>query len=86
MLVDIGVHQALRATGGGKSPTSAPSPSRATPGSRRLWPYASPHHSQYLLAFLDSKKEFFDGARSYTVKLPPEILEARFWSLMLHDN
>jgi hypothetical protein len=42
--------------------------------------------SQYLLALLGSKKEFFDGARSYTVKLPPEILEARFWSRMLHDN
>jgi len=42
--------------------------------------------SQYLVAFLDSNKDFFDGARSYTVTLPPDIPDARFWSLTLYDN
>jgi hypothetical protein len=42
--------------------------------------------SQYLAAFMDSNQEFFDGARSYTVTLPPDIPEARFWSLTLYDN
>jgi hypothetical protein len=42
--------------------------------------------SQYLVAFFDSSTEFFDGARSYTVTLPPDIPEARFWSLTLYDN
>ena len=35
---------------------------------------------------MDSNKEFFDGARSYTVTLPPDIPQARFWSLTLYDN
>ena len=42
--------------------------------------------SQYLVAFMDSNKEYFDGARSYTVTLPPDIPQARFWSLTLYDN
>ena len=42
--------------------------------------------SQYLVAFFDSNKEYFDGAKSYTVDLPPDIPEARFWSLTLYDN
>jgi hypothetical protein len=42
--------------------------------------------SQYLVAFKDADNRFFDGARSYTVTLPPDIPEARFWSLTLYDN
>jgi hypothetical protein len=42
--------------------------------------------SQYLVAFMDSNKAFLDGARSYTVTLPPDIPQARFWSLTLYDN
>jgi hypothetical protein len=42
--------------------------------------------SQYLVAFLDSNNEYFDGAKSYTITLPPDIPEARFWSLTLYDN
>ncbi len=42
--------------------------------------------SQYLVAFMDSNKEYFDGAKSYAVKLPPDIPEARFWSFTLYDN
>ena len=37
--------------------------------------------SQYLAAFMDSNKAFFDGAKAYTVTLPPDIPQARFWSL-----
>ena len=42
--------------------------------------------SQYLVAFFDSKGEYFDGAKSYTVTLPPNPPEARFWSFTLYDN
>jgi hypothetical protein len=42
--------------------------------------------SQYLVAFMDANKEFFDGTRSYSVTLPPDVPEARFWSLTLYDN
>jgi hypothetical protein len=42
--------------------------------------------SQYLVAFMDANKQFFDGARSYTVTLPPGIPEVRFWSITLYDN
>jgi hypothetical protein len=42
--------------------------------------------SQYLVAFKDADDRFFDRARSYIVTLPPDIPEARFWSLTLYDN
>ena len=42
--------------------------------------------SQYLVAFFDSNKEYFDGAKSYKVTLPPNPPEARFWSFTLYDN
>ena len=42
--------------------------------------------SQYLVAFVDVNGAFFDGARSYAVTLPPDVPEARFWSLTLYDN
>ena len=35
---------------------------------------------------MDSNKDFFDGAKSYSVSLPPDIPQARFWSLTLYDN
>ena len=33
--------------------------------------------SQYLVAFFDSNGEYFDGAKSYTVTLPPDIRRKR---------
>jgi hypothetical protein len=42
--------------------------------------------SQYLVAFMDSNNAFCDGAKSYSVTLPPDIPQARFWSLTLYDN
>ena len=42
--------------------------------------------SQYLMAFADAAGDPFDGARTYTVTLPRDIPEARFWSLTLYDN
>jgi hypothetical protein len=42
--------------------------------------------SQYLAAFRDANDEFFNGAKTYTVTLPPGIPQARFWSLTLYDN
>jgi hypothetical protein len=42
--------------------------------------------SQYLFAMLDSRKEYFDGAKTYKVTLPKGIPEANFWSFTLYDN
>jgi hypothetical protein len=42
--------------------------------------------SQYLLAFQDANKEFFDGSKTYRVTLPKGIPEAKFWSLTVYDN
>ena len=42
--------------------------------------------SQYLLAFQDGSKEFFDGSKTYKVTLPKGIPEAKFWSLTVYDN
>lgn len=42
--------------------------------------------SQYLLAFQDANKRFFDGSKTYKVTLPKGIPEAKFWSLTLYDN
>ena len=42
--------------------------------------------SQYLVAFKDAQGAYFDGSAHYTVSLPPEIPEARFWSVTLYDN
>jgi len=42
--------------------------------------------SQYLIAFLDSAGNPFDGAKTYKVTLPPNIPARAFWSLTLYDN
>jgi hypothetical protein len=42
--------------------------------------------SQYLLAMADSKKNYFDGAKTYKVTLPKDVPEANFWSFTLNDN
>jgi hypothetical protein len=42
--------------------------------------------SQYIVAFMDANKAFLDGAKSYSVTLPPGIPQERFWSLTLYDN
>ncbi len=42
--------------------------------------------SQYLMAMKDSGGDRLDGSVHYTVKLPPDVPEARFWSLTLYDN
>ena len=42
--------------------------------------------SQYIVAFVDSKGEYFDGSKTYTVNLPPDIPAEKFWSLTVYDN
>ena len=42
--------------------------------------------SQYLMGFLDSEGNAYDGAKTYKVTLPKGIPAAAFWSLILYDN
>jgi hypothetical protein len=42
--------------------------------------------SQYLFASLDADEHFFDGAKTYKVRLPKNIPQANFWSFTLYDN
>jgi hypothetical protein len=42
--------------------------------------------SQYLMGFLDSKNEPFDGASTYKLTLPKDIPARAFWSITLYDN
>ena len=42
--------------------------------------------SQYLMDFVDSGGNPFDGGKVYKVTLPPNIPAARFWSLTAYDN
>ncbi len=42
--------------------------------------------SQYLVAFKDAKGAYLEGDAHYTVVLPPDIPEGRFWSMTLYDN
>jgi hypothetical protein len=42
--------------------------------------------SQYVAAFLDARGLPFDGARTYKMRLPPNIPAEQFWSLTLYDN
>ncbi len=42
--------------------------------------------SQYLFAMMDANKNYFDGAKTYKVTLPPNIPAAKFWSFTLYDN
>jgi hypothetical protein len=42
--------------------------------------------SQYLMGFLDANKNDLDGAKTYKVRLPPNIPAAAFWSFTLYDN
>jgi hypothetical protein len=42
--------------------------------------------SQYLMNFRDADNEYFDGAKTYKVTLPPNIPAKNFWSLTLYDN
>lgn len=42
--------------------------------------------SQYLFAFTDADKNYFDGAKTYKVTLPKDIPEANFWWFTLYDN
>lgn len=42
--------------------------------------------SQYLFGVYDADGRPFDGGKTYTVKLPPGIPAAKFWSLTVYDN
>jgi len=42
--------------------------------------------SQYLINMKDSRKQFFDGSKTYKCTLPKDIPEKNFWSFTLYDN
>lgn len=42
--------------------------------------------SQYLMGFVDSDKNPYDGAKTYKATLPKDIPAAAFWSFTLYDN
>jgi hypothetical protein len=42
--------------------------------------------SQYLMSFLDTQGNQFDGSKTYKVVLPPKVPAEAFWSLTLYDN
>lgn len=42
--------------------------------------------SQYLMGFLDSDGNPFDGAKTYRCTLPKNIPAAKFWSFTVYDN
>jgi hypothetical protein len=42
--------------------------------------------SQYLMSFLDTQGNQFDGGRTYKVTLPPKVPAEAFWSLTVYDN
>jgi hypothetical protein len=42
--------------------------------------------SQYLMGFLDSNRNPFDGSKTYKVTLPKNIPARAFWSFTLYDN
>ena len=42
--------------------------------------------SQYLMGFMDADRNYFDGAKTYKVTLPPNIPAKNFWSFTLYDN
>ena len=42
--------------------------------------------SQYIVAFVDAKGEYFEGSKVYKVTLPPNIPAGKFWSFTLYDN
>jgi hypothetical protein len=42
--------------------------------------------SQYLMSFLDTQGNAFDGSKTYKVTLPAKIPAEAFWSLTLYDN
>jgi hypothetical protein len=42
--------------------------------------------SQYIVAFVDAKSEYFDGSKTYKVTLPPNVPAGKFWSFTVYDN
>jgi hypothetical protein len=42
--------------------------------------------SQYIIAFVDSRGEYFDGSKTYKVTLPPNVPAGKFWSFTVYDN
>jgi hypothetical protein len=42
--------------------------------------------SDYGIAYVDSKKKVFDGAKIYRLRIPPNPPAKDFWALTLYDN
>jgi hypothetical protein len=42
--------------------------------------------SQYLMGFTDANKNYFDGAKTYRMRVPADPPVVQFWSFTLYDN
>jgi len=41
--------------------------------------------SDYAIAFVDSEKQVFDGAKTYKIEIPAEVPVKNFWALTVYD-
>lgn len=42
--------------------------------------------SQYAIAFVDADGRSFDGARTYKLRVPPDVPASSFWSVLVYDT
>ena len=41
--------------------------------------------SQYAYAAVDANGDYFDGAKSYTLRIPADVPAGNFWSVVIYD-
>jgi hypothetical protein len=82
--VDRRIPEALRTSRERNLTVEAPGWSPLSRGCVKTRPTEIP--AQYLVSFVDSKGEYFDGSKTYKVRLPKDVPAAKFWSFIVYDN